>query len=78
LLVAGVFVSLGPSLFACVPLGCDWTPFAFICAVGGSFYFLAVRLSPGIQLIPEGAGAALQESASPKTRAPRCKKAPLR
>ncbi|WP_206001909.1 hypothetical protein [Paraburkholderia aromaticivorans] len=45
LLVVGAFVTLGLSLFARVPFRRDWTPFAFICAVGGTFYFLAVRLS---------------------------------
>ncbi|NML32795.1 isoprenylcysteine carboxylmethyltransferase family protein [Paraburkholderia sp. G-4-1-8] len=60
LLVVGACVTVGLSLFSRVPSRRDWTPFAFICAVGGTFYFLAVRLSPGIQLIPETAGAALQ------------------
>ncbi|OLL28528.1 isoprenylcysteine carboxyl methyltransferase [Burkholderia sp. SRS-W-2-2016] len=60
LLVVGAFVTVGLSLFARVPLRRDWTPFAFVCAIGGTFYFLAVRLAPGIQLIPEAAGAALQ------------------
>lgn len=60
LLVVGVFMSLGLALFARVPIRRDWTPFALICSIGGTFYFLAVRLSPGTQLIPEAAGAALQ------------------
>jgi protein-S-isoprenylcysteine O-methyltransferase Ste14 len=60
LLVVSAFMALGLSLFTRVPIKRDWTPFAFICSVGGTFYFLAVRLSPGVQLIPEVAGAALQ------------------
>ncbi|MGF6572602.1 protein-S-isoprenylcysteine O-methyltransferase Ste14 [Paraburkholderia sp. GAS333] len=60
LLVVGVFMSMGLALFARVPIRRDWTPFALICSIGGTFYFLAVRLSPGVQLIPEAAGAALQ------------------
>ncbi|RZF29431.1 isoprenylcysteine carboxylmethyltransferase family protein [Paraburkholderia sp. UYCP14C] len=60
LLVVGAFVTVGLSLFARVPSRRDWTPLAFVLAVGGTFYFLAVRLSPGVQLIPETAGAALQ------------------
>lgn len=60
LLVVSAFMTLGLSLFARVPINRDWTPFAFICSVGGTFYFLAVRLSPGVQLIPETAGASLQ------------------
>ncbi|MFL9868852.1 isoprenylcysteine carboxylmethyltransferase family protein [Paraburkholderia fungorum] len=60
LLVVSAFMTLGLSLFARVPIKRDWTPFAFICSVGGTFYFLAVRLSPGTQLIPELAGASLQ------------------
>ncbi|WP_253189807.1 methyltransferase family protein [Paraburkholderia fungorum] len=60
LLVVGVFMSMGLALFARVPIRRDWTPFALICSIGGTFYFLAVRLSPGVQLIPEAVGAALQ------------------
>jgi len=60
LLVVSAFMTLGLSLFARVPIKRDWTPFAFVCSVGGTFYFLAVRLSPGTQLIPELAGASLQ------------------
>ncbi|CAE6723920.1 hypothetical protein R69888_01744 [Paraburkholderia haematera] len=60
LFVVSAFMTMGLALFARVPIKRDWTPFAFICAVGGTFYFLAVRLSPGVQLIPELAGASLQ------------------
>lgn len=60
LLVVSAFMTSGLSLFARVPVKRDWTLFAFICSVGGTFYFLAVRLSPGVQLIPEAAGASLQ------------------
>ncbi|NPT57230.1 isoprenylcysteine carboxyl methyltransferase [Paraburkholderia sp. 5N] len=60
LLVVSAFMTLGLALFSRVPIKRDWTPFAFICSVGGTFYFLAVRLSPGAQLIPELAGASLQ------------------
>lgn len=60
LLVVSAFMTLGLSLFARVPIRRDWTPFAFICSVGGTFYFLAVQLAPGVKLIPEAAGASLQ------------------
>lgn len=60
LLVVGLFMSVGLALFARVPFKRDWTPLALIFSLGGTFYFLGVRLSPGTQLIPEAAGAALQ------------------
>lgn len=60
LLVVGLFMSIGLALFARVPTRRDWTPLALIFSLGGTFYFLGVQLSPGIQLIPETAGAALQ------------------
>lgn len=60
LVVVGAFLTVGLSLFARVPTQRDWRPFAFICSIGGTFYFLAVRLSPGTQLVPEAIGASLQ------------------
>lgn len=60
LLVVSAFVTVGLSLFSRVPIQRDWRPLAFICAMGGTYYFLAVRLSPGSHLVPENVGAALQ------------------
>ncbi|MGF6770364.1 protein-S-isoprenylcysteine O-methyltransferase Ste14 [Paraburkholderia sp. GAS199] len=60
LLVVSAFVTVGLSLFSRVPVRRDWRPFAFICSMGGTYYFLAVRLAPGTQLVPETVGAVLQ------------------
>jgi protein-S-isoprenylcysteine O-methyltransferase Ste14 len=60
LLVVSAFVTVGLSLVTRVPVKRDWRPFAFICAMGGTYYYLAVRLTPGTHLIPETAGACLQ------------------
>jgi len=58
--VVGACFTVGLSLFARVPVKRDWRPLAFICSMGGTYYFLAVRLAPGVQLVPETVGAALQ------------------
>jgi protein-S-isoprenylcysteine O-methyltransferase Ste14 len=60
LLVVAACFTVGLSLFTRVPMKRDWRPFAFICSMGGTYYFLAVRLAPGAQLVPETIGAALQ------------------
>lgn len=52
--------TLGLSLFTRVPARRDWTPFAYFCSMGASYYFLAVQLGPGIRIVPEWAGATLQ------------------
>ncbi|TAL57062.1 isoprenylcysteine carboxylmethyltransferase family protein [Pandoraea sp.] len=60
LLVVTACVTVGLSLFSKVPAKRDWTPMAFVCSVGGTYYFLAVQLAPGVHLVPEWAGATLQ------------------
>ncbi|WP_408182795.1 MULTISPECIES: methyltransferase family protein [Paraburkholderia] len=60
LLVVAACFTVGLSLFTRVPMKRDWRPFAFICSMGGTYYFLAVRLAPGAQLVPETIGATLQ------------------
>ncbi|CAE6692010.1 hypothetical protein R69658_00909 [Paraburkholderia aspalathi] len=60
LLVVTSCVTVGLSLVTRVPVKRDWRPLAFICAMGGTYYFLAVRLTPGTHLIPETIGACLQ------------------
>jgi protein-S-isoprenylcysteine O-methyltransferase Ste14 len=60
LLVVAACFTVGLSLFTRVPMKRDWRPFAFICSMGGTYYFFAVRLAPGAQLVPETIGAALQ------------------
>lgn len=60
LLVVSACVTVGLSLFSRIPVKRDWRPLAFICSMGGTYYFLAVRLSPGSHLVPENVGAVLQ------------------
>lgn len=60
LLVVEVCFTIGLSLFSRVPVRRDWTPFAFLCTMGGTYYFLAVQLGPGIRLVPETVAASLQ------------------
>nr|WP_258193157.1 isoprenylcysteine carboxylmethyltransferase family protein [Paraburkholderia sp. BL25I1N1] len=59
-LVVSACFTVGLSLVTRVPMKRDWRPFAFTCAMGGTYYFLAVRLAPGVQLVPEAVGATLQ------------------
>ncbi|WP_243856746.1 isoprenylcysteine carboxylmethyltransferase family protein [Paraburkholderia sp. BL6665CI2N2] len=59
-LVVSACFTVGLSLVTRVPMKRDWRPFAFMCAMGGTYYFLAVRLAPGVQLVPEAVGATLQ------------------
>jgi protein-S-isoprenylcysteine O-methyltransferase Ste14 len=59
-LVVSACFTVGLSLVTRVPMKRDWRPFAFMCSMGGTYYFLAVRLAPGSQLVPEAVGAALQ------------------
>lgn len=60
LLVVAECFTLGLSLVVRVPLRRDWNPVAFLCSLGASYYFLAVQLGPGVRLMPEAFGAALQ------------------
>ncbi len=60
LLVVAQCFTVGLSLFSRVPVRRDWTPFAYICSMGATFYFLAVQLRPGVQIVPEAVGAAFQ------------------
>ncbi|WP_336597302.1 methyltransferase family protein [Paraburkholderia bengalensis] len=60
LLVLTQCFTVGLSLFSRVPLRRDWTPFAYICSIGATYYFLAVQLGPGVQIVPEAVGAAFQ------------------
>jgi protein-S-isoprenylcysteine O-methyltransferase Ste14 len=59
MVISGCF-TVGLSLFSRVPIRRDWTPFAYICSIGGTYYFLAAQLGPGIQIVPEAVGVALQ------------------
>ena len=43
-----------------VPERRDWHPLSCLCTLVGSYYFVAVRLAPGVHLLPESAGSALQ------------------
>ncbi|SIT50186.1 Isoprenylcysteine carboxyl methyltransferase (ICMT) family protein [Paraburkholderia piptadeniae] len=60
LLVVTECFTVGLSLFARVPVRRDWSPFAWFCSMGATYYFLAVQLAPGVRLVPESVGGALQ------------------
>jgi protein-S-isoprenylcysteine O-methyltransferase Ste14 len=60
LLLITEFGSIGLVLFARVPPRRDWAPLTFFAAIGATFYFLALRLAPGIHIVPEAAGSTLQ------------------
>lgn len=60
LLVVSECFTVGLSLFSRVPVRRDWTPFAYICSIGATYYFLAVQLGPGLKIVPDSVGAALQ------------------
>jgi protein-S-isoprenylcysteine O-methyltransferase Ste14 len=62
LLVIAECFTVGLSLFTRIPVKRDWTPFAFLCSMGATYYFLAVQLGPGVRLVPEWVGAVLQAS----------------
>jgi protein-S-isoprenylcysteine O-methyltransferase Ste14 len=60
LIVVAECVTVGLSLFARTPVRRDWSPFALVCSICGTYYFLAVQLAPGVRLVPEAVGATLQ------------------
>lgn len=60
LLVVAECMTVGLTLFSRMPVRRDWTPVAFLCSMGATYYFLAVQLAPGIKLVPESVGAAMQ------------------
>jgi protein-S-isoprenylcysteine O-methyltransferase Ste14 len=60
LLVVAESFTMGLSLVVRVPMRRDWNPVAFFCSVGATYYFLAVQLGPGVRIVPEAVGAALQ------------------
>ncbi|AJC23217.1 isoprenylcysteine carboxyl methyltransferase [Pandoraea pulmonicola] len=57
LLVATSSLTVGLALFTRVPAKRDWRLVPVVVSVCGTFYFLAVRLEPGMRLIPENVGA---------------------
>lgn len=60
LFVVAESLSVGLSLFTRAPIRRDWRLVTFLCSIGGSYYFLAVQLAPGVSLIPQLVGATLQ------------------
>ena len=59
-LVISELAVVGVSLISRSPQKRDWAPLSFICSVAATYYFLAVRLAPGIHLVPEAVGTLLQ------------------
>lgn len=62
LLVVAECLTVGLSLVARVPTRRDWNPVAILCSLFATYYFLAIQLSPGVRIVPEWIGAALQIS----------------
>ncbi|MGF6778572.1 protein-S-isoprenylcysteine O-methyltransferase Ste14 [Paraburkholderia sp. GAS334] len=60
MIVIAECLTVGLSLFSRVPRQRDWNPLAFLCSMGATYYFLAIRLAPGVQLVPETVGVILQ------------------
>ena len=60
LIVVAESLSVCLSLLTRVPTRRDWHPAAVLSSLGATFYFLGIKLAPGMQLIPEFVGAALQ------------------
>lgn len=60
LMVVAECFTLGLSLVVRVPSRRDWNPVGLLCALGASYYFVAIHLGPGIKLVPEAIGATLQ------------------
>jgi protein-S-isoprenylcysteine O-methyltransferase Ste14 len=60
LLIVSECLAVGLTLISRVPVRRDWTPLSVFLAISASFYFLVVRLEPGVRLVPETVGATLQ------------------
>jgi protein-S-isoprenylcysteine O-methyltransferase Ste14 len=60
LLVVTASMTTGLSLFSKTPRQRDWQPLALLFSFGGTYYFVAIQLAPGVKLVPEVVGAALQ------------------
>lgn len=60
LLVVSECLVVGFSLFSRIPARRDWTLFAFLSTVAGTYYFVVVLLEPGMKLAPEAVGVGLQ------------------
>lgn len=60
LLVIAACVTTGLSLFARIPKQRDWRPLVVLLSIGGTYGFALYQLAPGVKLVPESIGAALQ------------------
>ncbi|MFX1802750.1 isoprenylcysteine carboxylmethyltransferase family protein [Paraburkholderia sp. A1RO-5] len=60
LLVVSECIMVLFSLFSRVPARRDWTPFAFLSTIAGTYYFVMVVLAPGVKIVPEAVGVGLQ------------------
>jgi len=61
-----LFIVVAESLTVClallarVPTQRDWHPAVIFCSLGATYYFIGIKLAPGMQLVPEFVGVALQ------------------
>ncbi|HEY1217244.1 MAG TPA: isoprenylcysteine carboxylmethyltransferase family protein [Bryobacteraceae bacterium] len=53
-------LTVGLALFSRPPLERDWNPLSLIVTLFATYYFLAFRIGPGIQLVPELCAAGIQ------------------
>jgi protein-S-isoprenylcysteine O-methyltransferase Ste14 len=60
LIMVGEIITVLLLLASNVPQRRDWRPASFICTIVASYYFLAVRLTPGLHLAPELVGSLIQ------------------
>ncbi|MGO4808926.1 isoprenylcysteine carboxylmethyltransferase family protein [Cupriavidus sp. 2MCAB6] len=60
LMVVAQCLTVALSLIVRVPARRDWSPVAILSSLLGTFYFLAIQLTPGVRIVPEAVGAGLQ------------------
>lgn len=53
-------LTVGLAIFSRVPLERDWNPFSLVVTIFATYYFVAFRIEPGIQLVPELCAAGVQ------------------
>ncbi len=53
-------LTVGLAIFSRVPRERDWNPFSLVVTIFATYYFVAFRIEPGIQLVPELCAAGVQ------------------
>ena len=60
LMVVAQCLTVALSLIVRVPARRDWSPVAIFSSLLGTYYFLALQLTPGVRIVPEAVGVGLQ------------------